>query len=278
MLTEAYLKAGKTEDARKTIEDLDKLSANDFRTLNGTGVLLARYHLYDQAIEHFRSAIQANPNSDELKFNLANAYFQKRQFSEALDVANQMSEAGRKDDSYLTLMGDIYSHLGDTAHASDIFQNAIARNPDNDQNYLSLALIDLRENDIAAAQQTLAKGQSRIPGSGKLYWGLGLTSAMAGNLEQAGSRFERAVDLMPEWPGAYSTLGVFYFQTGKVDKAREVLNRFKESSVSPSLEISRIEQVLNRVPDSAIATGASLSPENKQQLLQFALSLADRTL
>ena len=278
MLTEAYLKAGKTEDARKTIEDLDKLSASDFRTLNGTGVLLARYHLYDQAIEHFRSAIQANPNSDELKFNLANAYFQKRQFSEALDVANQMSEAGRKDDSYLTLMGDIYSHLGDTAHASDIFQSAIARNPDNDQNYLSLALIDLRENDIAAAQQTLTKGQSRVPGSGKLYWGLGLTSAMAGNLEQAGSRFERAVDLMPEWPGAYSTLGVFYFQTGKVDKAREVLNRFKESSVSPSLEISRIEQVLNRVPDSAIATGASLSPENKQQLLQFALSLADRTL
>ena len=91
------------------------LAADDYRTLNGTGVLLARYHLYDDAIEHFRSAMQANPNSDEVKFNLANAYFQKHQYPQALEIADQITEAGRKDDAYLTLMGDIYAHLGDNA-------------------------------------------------------------------------------------------------------------------------------------------------------------------
>lgn len=278
MLAEANLKAGKPDNARATIQQLDKLSASDYRTLNGTGVLLARYHLYDDAIQHFQSAIQANPNSDEVKFNLANAYFQKRQFPLALEIAGQISESGRKDDSYLTLMGDILAHLGDTARAAVIFRDAITRNPDNDQNYLSLALIDLRSNDVAAAQQTLAKGQSRIPGSGKIYWGLGLAAAMAGNLEQAAWRFERAVDLIPEWPGAYSTLGVFYFQIGKIEQAREVLKRFKESSGGPSLDISRIEQVLDRAPAPPTQTAGALSAENKHQLLQFALSLADRTL
>jgi tetratricopeptide (TPR) repeat protein len=278
MLAEAYLKAGNNEEASKTIQALDEISANDFRTLNGIGVLLARYRLYDEAIKHFQSAMQANSTSDEVKFNLANAYFQKRQYSEALQIASEVTEAGRKDDSYLTLVGDIYAHIGKTAEAATVFRDAIIRNPDNDQNYLSLALIDLRSNDVAAARETLVKGQSRLPSSGKICWGLGLASAMDGNVDQAASHFEHAVDLLPEWPGGYSTLGVFYFQIGEVKKAKQVLNRFKESSVSPSLDISRIEQVLDRASDSPTERPATLSAENRQQLLQFALSLADRTL
>jgi tetratricopeptide (TPR) repeat protein len=278
LLAEAYLKAGKADDARDTVAQLDTISSGDYRTLTGTGVLLARYHLYDNAIQHFQAALKANPNSDEVKFDLANAYFRKRLYSQALDTAGQVSEAGRKDDAYLTLLGDIYAHLGDAAHAADIFRDAIARNPDNDQNYLSLALIQLRSNDIEAAQQTLAKGQSRMPGSGKLYWGLGLTSAMQGNTVEAAAQLERAVDLLPEWSGGYSTLGVFYFQIGKIDKAKEVLNRFKESSANASLDINRIEQVLDQAP-AAPPTGSDfLTAESKAQLLQLALSLADRTL
>ena len=53
---------GKVEDARNTIAQLDKISAGDYRTLTGTGVLLARYHLYDDAIQHFQAALQSNPD------------------------------------------------------------------------------------------------------------------------------------------------------------------------------------------------------------------------
>jgi tetratricopeptide (TPR) repeat protein len=278
MLAEAYLKAGKIDEARDTIGALDKLSSNDYRTLNGTGVLLSRYRCYDDAVEHFKLAMQANPNSDEVRFNLANAYFEKHQYSQALDLANQISEQGKNDDAYLTLKGDIYAHLGENEKAAEIFRNAVARNPDNDQNYLSLALINLRSNELAEAQRTLAKGQQRIPGSGKISWGLGLAAVMAGDTEEAASRFERTIELLPEWAGAYSTLGVLYFQVGKIEKAREVLNRFKESSVGPSLDISRIEQVLERASSPSAKTTGALSAENRQQLLQFALSLSDRTL
>ena len=275
-LAEAYLKSGKLDEARNTIAQLDKLSASDYRTLAGVGVLLARYHLYDDAIQHFRAALEANPRSDEIKFDLANACFRKREYSQALDMANQISADGRKDDAYLNLLGDIYAHTGDTAQAAAIFRDAIVRNPDNDQNYLSLALIQLRSNDVEAARKTLLQGQSRIPASGKIYWGLGLTSAMSGNTEEAAKQLERAVDLLPEWGGGYSTLGVFYFQIGKTEKAREVLNRFKESSASGSLEIDRIQQVLDRAP--ATSTPTEMTAANKEQLLQLALSLADRTL
>jgi tetratricopeptide (TPR) repeat protein len=278
MLIEAYLKAGKIDDARSTVEQLDKLTVGDYRTLTGVGVLLARYHLYDDAIQHFQVALQVNPNSDEVKFDLANAYFRKRLYSQALDAANQVSEEGSKDDAYLTLLGDIYAHLGETARACEIFRDAIIRNPDNDQNYLSLALIYLRSQDVSGAQQTLSKGQARIPGSGKLFWGMGLTAAMEGNTSQAASQFQKAIDLMPEWSGGYSTLGVFYFQMGEIDKARAVLNRFKESNANATLDINGIEQMLDQAAERPSTSTETLTAENKEQLLQLAISLADRTL
>jgi tetratricopeptide (TPR) repeat protein len=278
LLAEAYLKSGKTADAKDTIAQLDKLSAGDFRTQNGVGVLLARYHLYDDAIQHFRVALQANPGSDEVMFNIADAYFRKGQYAEALDAAGQVSEQGRKDDPYLALLGDIYAHLGDAARAEEIYRDAITRNPDNDQDYLALALLQLREHNIAGAKQTLLQGQARIPGSGKILWGLGLASALDGNTAEAGRHFERVVDLLPEWPGSYSTLGVFYFETGQIDKAKEVLNRFKNSSEHGVLDINRIEQVLAAAPATSPAANEPMTMANRQQLLGLALALADRTL
>jgi hypothetical protein len=86
------------------------------------------------------------------------------------------------------------------------------------------------------------------------------------------------VDLLPEWPGSYSILGVFYFQTGQIAKAKEVLGRFKNSSASGSLDVNRIEQVLAQAPDTTPSGDEPMPMADRMQLLQLALSLADRTL
>jgi tetratricopeptide (TPR) repeat protein len=277
-LAEAYLKSGKMDEARNTIAQLDKVSPGDSRTLAGAGVLLARYHLYDDAIQQFQAALQANPSSNEVNFDLANAYFREGRYSEALNTVLQVAPEGSRDDSYLALLGDIYAHMGDTSHATEIFRSAINRNPDNDQDYLSLSLLQLRENNIADAKQTLLKGQAHIPGSGKILWGLGLASALEGNTAEAAERFEHAVELLPEWPGSYSTLGAFYFQTGQIAKAKEVLDRFKNSNVSSGLDVNRIEQVLAQAPAITPTGDAPMPMASRKQLLQLALFLADKTL
>jgi tetratricopeptide (TPR) repeat protein len=278
LLADAYLKTGNVEKGRSTVAQLDLLSLGNYRVLAGTGVLLARYRLYDDAIQHFQQALEANPNSDDVRFDLADAYFRMQRYQEALDTEQKISPDGQADNAYLALLGDTYAHLGNGTDAAHVFQSSIDRNPDNDQGYLSLALLDLRQGNIAGAQQTLLKGQKRMPGSGKLYWGLGVTAAMQGNSGEAARQLELAVDLLPQWSGGYSTLGVLYFRTGQITKAREVLDRFKNSSVSASLDIERIEQVLDRASTTPSVNQESLTVADKSQFLQFALSLADKTL
>jgi tetratricopeptide (TPR) repeat protein len=278
LLAETYMKLGQFQEASKAIAQLDRLSADDYRTQTGVGVLLARYRLYDQAIQHFQSALRANPDSDDVKFDLADAYFRKGLYPQGLEAAQKVSAAGQQDDTFLALLGDIYGHLGDNARASEIFRDAIKRNPDKDQYYLSLTLIQLRQNDITGAEQTLQKGLTRIPSSGKILWGLGLVSVLQGKTPQAGERLERAVELLPEWAGSYSTLGVFYYETGQIEKAREVLNRFKGSNVGGGLDISRIEDALSRAPAVTASVQEPMPILARQQLLQMALSIADRTL
>ena len=277
LLAEAYLKVGERQDALASVAQLDQISSGDYRTQAGIGVLLARYHLYDDAISHFQNALRANADSDEIKFDLADAYFRKGSHAEALQTIQTISVAGQKDDTCLSLLGDVYAHLGQSAKSVEIFRDAIARNPDNDQYYLSLMLVQLRSGDAASAEQTLKKGLERIPASGKIQWGLGLISALQGNTARAGEQLERAVDLLPEWAGSYSTLGVFYFQTGQMEKAREVLDRFKGSNAG-GLDVQRIEQVLSQSPGKSAAPNEPLTEQARQQLLQFALIIADRTL
>ncbi|MGA7525540.1 MAG: tetratricopeptide repeat protein [Acidobacteriaceae bacterium] len=278
MLAQAYLRGGNVAEARNTVAQLDQLKAGDDRTLAGAGVLFARFHMYDDAIRQFEAALQANPDSDDVKFDLANALFRTGNDAAALDVCQKVSEQERSDDAYLALLADIDAHLGQTARAEELDRNAIARSPQNDQNYLSLALLQFRDGDAAAARRTLLQGQARVPASGKIVWGLGISAVMDGNTAVAAKDFSDAVDLLPEWVGSYSMLGVFYYQTGQIAQAREVLEQFRTSSAAGGLDVSRIEQALDASSPTVAATNASLPMAKRQQLLQMALLLADRTL
>jgi len=266
LLVETYLKLGRLADARQRVSQLDEASGRDVRTELGVGTLLARYGLFSDALSHFQAALQADPASDDAKYNLANAYFQLQDYGRALDAILLCSPQGQEDGATLSLLGDIYAHLGRASDAAGAFERAIAKNPDNDQGYLSLALAELRAGNSAAAGQALQRGLQQAPNSGAILWGLGVLSVLDGANDRAESYLRRALDLMPEWRGSYQTLEMLYVQTGQVEKAQATLEL--EARISPPnapLPVAHPESQKSHV----------LSAEARREFLQKALTLAD---
>jgi len=279
LLAEAYLKLGRVEEAKQTIAQLDQLSQADFRTTVGVGVLLARYRLYADAISRFQAALQLNPNADDVWYDLADASFRKHDYSAALSAAQRVSPEGQKDTTYMALEADILAHLGRTDEATKLWREEITRNPDQDQAYLSLALVYLRSGNTAAARETLQQGLARTPDAGDLLWGMGVLSVMEGQSGKAEEYLEKSVDLLPDWPGSYSALGVLYYQTGQIQKSRETLERFRQAGPRGGLDVDRIEKALSAAAAQGRDTGRvqELAPEARQQFLQVALAFADQT-
>jgi len=278
-LAETYLKLGRVEDAKQAIAQLDQLSQSDFRTMVGVGVLLARYHLYAESIARFQQALQVNPNSDDAWYDLADACFHKRDYSAALDAAQHVSAQGQKDTTYMALWADILTHLGKFEEAEKLLRQETTEDPDQDQAYLSLAMVELRSGDTSGARQTLQRGLSRTPDAGELLWGMGILSVMEGQTAKAEQYLEKAVDLLPGWPGSYSTLGVLYYQTGQMAKARETLERFAQGGPRGGLDVQRIEQALDAAAAQHRDTGRvqSVSPQAQRQFLAIALAFADQS-
>ena len=280
LLIEAYLQAGQTDDALKAAHRLDELSGGDLRTELGIGVLLARFRLYPEAIGHFRAALAADANSDEARYDLADAYFNAHDYANALSVMEQISERAQNDDSYLALLGDVEAHLGHNEDAVRFLARAVAKNPDNDHYQLLLALALLRKGSPEQAGRALRSALSRSPNSGRLYWGLGVVSVMEGDSAQAEQSLTKATELLPDWQTTWSTLGIYYFDTGQIAKAREILQRSRELNPAGISNAAGIEQLLDRASagPGAMVGPQPLSPQNRIQFLQVALALADQAV
>ncbi|PYV07190.1 MAG: hypothetical protein DMG26_01005 [Acidobacteria bacterium] len=273
LLAEAHLKLGQADDARKAVQKLDQLSGGDARTMLGAGVLLARYRMYPEAIQHFQAALGADPGSDDARYNLAATYFQLHDYARALEMLQQVSAQAQNDDAYLSLLGDVDAHLGRAAEAVRIFERATKASPDNDQYYLSLALAQLRAGDTEASRQTLRRALERIPDSGRILWGMGVLSVLDGQNAKAEEYLKRAVDLMPDWQSGYSALGTLYYETGQIDKARETLDRYSKLFPKGGLNVSGIQRALGATAKPSAPR--DLSSQARLHFLGIALALAD---
>jgi tetratricopeptide (TPR) repeat protein len=70
---------------------------------------------YSEAVSSYKNALEANPNSCNSKFNLADAYYKLRQYKEAGDLLKELIPLAESDSSKLL---QIYYNFGNTLLAS----------------------------------------------------------------------------------------------------------------------------------------------------------------
>ena len=277
LLAETVLKLGRTKDALEVLQRLDAISGADFRTELSSGVLLGSFHLYPDAIRYFQAALKINPESDDAKYDLAEAEFQSGDYESALKSLLEVSEDGRKQSSYLGLLGDVYSQGGQYENASNCLRQAITASPDKDQYYVSLASIHLRTGDLDDADRVARTGLARIPDSGLLYWAAGVVAVARGQVRDAEKLLSKASELSPSGEAIAATLGMFYYEEGRFAEARDVLRKCEEMFPQGTLDFEKINAVLDAASNSGSPNPPdSIPPEGRKQFYELALNLRDQ--
>ena len=123
-----------------------------------------------QAVEEYKLALDADPNSAQLQDGLADLYFKIGRVSDAVSAAQEQVKRNPNDIEAHTLLGQVYLRsLGDMqgAQASDTLQHAIAEyeilerlKPDDLETKLLLGQLYALNNDHAKAEAEFKAAQS----------------------------------------------------------------------------------------------------------------------
>ena len=198
--------------------------------------------LYDKAKGFYEEALKAGLKDPAVELNLAMALFQMGEegpAEEAFGTFVQKYPAHGKIGMINLYRGQALLRLNRPKEAIEAFEKVLTKGPES-ADYLP-ALGFLAETRIKTGQpelavEVLAKALPRIPekneGKGRLSILLGEALLAAGRAKEAVAVLAKALQDKPlddQHAGSYYRLGLAYLEAGRMDKAREILNKVAES-------------------------------------------------
>lgn len=155
-----------------------------------------RPELADRAIQQFKQALTADPDSVFLQNSLATTYFRLGRIREAIEAAQQILKKDPNNIQAHTLLGHIYLRsLGDPdsgqqggpmlALAMEQFQKLVALDPKKVDNHLVLGQLYAMQHDNAAARAQFEAARSIAPGSEAVVLNLARMQDAEGNSAEA---------------------------------------------------------------------------------------------
>lgn len=189
------------------------------------------------ASEAFTDALQYHPNSYEIRYSLAEAYYQLRQYHDAVSVLDVIAP---EDAEVYTLRGASYLALGLADSARYAFAQLVKVDPTNTMGYSYLASIYRQQGKLDSliwAYQHLTRLR---PDNDRQWRELGRLQVQAGNNTAAKYSFEQSLEQVNDASNLLSYLGLasIYQEEGHDDSA---LTIFKQA-----VQLAPDNVVLNR--------------------------------
>lgn len=215
------------------------------------GYLHAKQGELDETITNFKQALSHN-DDPEIRYNLAGAYYLKRDFESALEVLLPIKEAEHPA-SVQILMGRIYYQNGVFDEAIAILTQCISKAPNEAEalSLLSLIYLDNHNEELAdqfshralkldptlydarlvqvmlglMTQETDINELKALlelnPNDSRLWFALGSTYLTQGELPSAIVQFQKTLEIHPEFYDCYIALAWCQLLTDQITEAHE---------------------------------------------------------
>jgi tetratricopeptide (TPR) repeat protein len=188
------------------------------------------------AEESFRRAIDLNPAGMQARQGLTLALVAQGRAPEdsgADDVSLPPAARSRA----LLVQAVAGLEAGRLDEAESLLRKALALDPGSHRAYLSLAVLESRRGNDAAAMEDCRKALALRPDFADAYGQMGVSALRLGDLPEATRDLEQATRLDPSDKEGLSRLGVIYAQAGRLEEAKQA---FRQAlSLDPGFEKAR---------------------------------------
>jgi len=180
----------------------------------------------DTALREYRTALQSDPASHDVKARMAGLYFGMGDLTTAAQYAEEVGHGTGQDAQLMAQMAGILAGTGKPDRALYFLDRAIERTPERAESYFSKSIILLNLKRTAEAEETVKQGMRYAQDSPIGHYYLGRVFLEAGHAEQALASFDQAITLNPSFEPAYLAQSSLYESRQEKDKAIGVLQRY----------------------------------------------------
>lgn len=216
---------------------------------------------YEKAAKSFEAAIAISPsseyNADSTKY-LAQTYIELDTVDKAIETYENAVQRDPENDEFRTAAGQLYYSEERYDEAATQYRAAVNVNPSAENRY-SYGEALLKVENYSEAEYQFNQVKRLDPDSYAGDYGLGKMYALQEDYEKAIDQFNRTLEIEPTFLDAYAEMGYAYADMGDIESARYVQELLEE--VDDSLA-STLEYYIDEVeaPEIAFAWSTSSFP------------------
>ncbi len=244
------------------------------RNLKGWG--LYRAGKLEEAEAELSLAVARDDGFADAHRNLADVYYQKWLFAQALAHYDKAYRLDPRDQRALVMTGYCYYQLGEVEKADAAFDETLAQFPDNVKALSGKAAVARARGDKEGALAFSVKALEASPENAEALNTAGVLSAEVGDFEASYNYLKKLVALGPQPAYAFANLGVAAARTGRWLEAREAFAAAaakdpRDFQAQAGLALAAAELKEPDEAEAALAAAEELSPAHPVVLYGRAL-------
>lgn len=186
---------------------------------NNLGKVLLEMNRTDEAIAHYRTALDLNEGFREASYNLGVAYLRKGEVDKSITLFNRAILLDPDDwEAYLSL-GVLYLDKGRLDEAAEALSKSLRISSDNPHAYFNMGNLYHRKGDLEGAVMWYTKAIQTAPGYTEAHYNLGVMLVEKKMLKNAVAEFSKVIALNPLHKAAHYNLGKALSELNRVDEA-----------------------------------------------------------
>ncbi len=197
---------------------------------------------YDKALELFNQVIRVDSHNDAAFYEIAQLYYRKRKFQDALHFARTAATLKPSNEWYQLLLADICANAGRLGEAISIHEKLARAHPARVEYFFNWANALLFAGKVEEAIRVLDQAEQKIGIEQELIVQKKNLYLRLGKVDKAAAEIEKLISANPADMGAYSLLVELYQANRMVEKVLETVERMKKiNPTSPHVFLALAE-------------------------------------